>query len=77
MTQTQTDWPRRSTPMQQRILSRLTIELRLLTIRARNEWLEKELGHEVHHLIDLSAAEAAAAIDVARVELAVRKAKKE
>ena len=63
---------RRCSPGQVHQLSRLTCELGLLTIRERNAWIEKQVGHEVHHLVDLSAAEAQACVDVAKVEIASR-----
>ncbi len=68
-----TNHPPRSNHIQRHMIDRLTIELGLRTMRERNQKVEKEVGREVEHLVDLTWAEAQAVIEVLKVEVGARK----
>jgi len=60
---------------QQRQIDALTAQAGIKTIRGRNEFVSRQVGREIEHLIDISADEARAVVDVLTVELKAREAK--
>jgi len=58
------------TPAQRHQIDRLTVQIGLHTIRGRNEYVGKEVGRAISHLVDLNQTEAQAVIDVLKVEVA-------
>jgi len=57
------------TQAQRHQINRLTIQLGLDTIAARNECVGREVGRSITHLVDLNAKEAQAVIEVLKVEV--------
>jgi len=66
------DYPRRSNRIQHHMINRLTVQLGLETIAGRNEYIAREVGRTVAHLVDLTQQEAQALIEVLKVELQSR-----